>query len=316
MIGGASVVGGGGLAIALVVSACGGSDSETHGFVYDGGGSKDASVGQPGDDDDGDDDDDDDGGGDASVHGDGGGSTDGGAKADADATADAALGDAGAGDSSMTMADSGTIDAGHDSGTDSGSAGGPSCDGVVSAAEYGGSAHVYLSGTQNWYMTWDATNLYIGIDTADTSQGAIVYLDLGAGGATVGTTFDMTDLSMLPFGADLVLYFKSGYAGYFLNSGAAWPTGPLMTNAAYKPCAQGTTREVVVPWSVVATAFGASLPAAFKFVGYLAGGNSYVYGQIPASNPMGAGASDAGFTHFFEVGSTADGGSTPFQDPM
>ncbi len=306
MIGGASLLGGG---LAILVTACGSGDSETHGFVYDGGATKDASIGQPGDDDDDDDDDDD-----ASVQRDGGGSTDGGSSdggSKTDGSADAAPSDSGGGDSSMMM-----TDAGHDSGTDSGPGGGLSCDGVVSAAEYGGAAHTYPSGTQNWYMTWDATNLYVGIDTANTSQAAVMYLDLGAGGATVGTAFDMTDLSTLPFGADLVLYFKANYAGFFNSSGTGWPTGNLMTNAAYKVCTAGTTRELVVPWSVVATAFGNDLPATFGFLGYVIGDNGYVYGQIPVSNPGGATAGDAGFPHYFEVSSTADGGSTPFQSPM
>ena len=308
MIGGASLLGGG---LAVLVTACGSGNSETHGFVYDGGATRDASIGQPGDDDDDDDGDDDD----ASVQRDGGGgSSDGGSKSDGNA--DAAPTDSGGGDSSMMMMSDAGLDSGTDSGTDAGSGGGVTCDGVVSAAEYGGSAHMYPSGTQNWYMTWDATNLYVAIDTANTSQAAVMYLDLGPGGATVGTLFDKTDLSMLPFGADLVLYFKSGYAGFFNNSGTGWPTGNLMTNAAYKVCAAGTTRELVVPWSVVATAFGSDLPATFGFLGYVIGDNGYVYGQIPVSNPGGATAGDAGFSHYFAVSSTADGGSTPFQSPM
>jgi len=56
----------------------------------------------------------------------------------------------------------------------------PTIDGIIGSGEYG--AHTdgnnqQTNGGTVWYMTWDATNLYIGISGATVSEAAVIYLD-------------------------------------------------------------------------------------------------------------------------------------------
>ena len=51
----------------------------------------------------------------------------------------------------------------------------PNVDGIIEAGEYGntnnGTNQIATSTGQTWYMTWDATNLYVGIANANLSEG-------------------------------------------------------------------------------------------------------------------------------------------------
>src|SRR5256885_690312 len=50
----------------------------------------------------------------------------------------------------------------------------PTCDGTVSSSEYGGTSYVTTSGQQTWYVTWDATNLYVALDNATLTEANVV----------------------------------------------------------------------------------------------------------------------------------------------
>src|SRR3954468_24342210 len=54
----------------------------------------------------------------------------------------------------------------------------PAIDGNVAAAEYGTNNQLNNAGNtgQTWYMTWDATYLYVGIVNANVSEGAVLYI--------------------------------------------------------------------------------------------------------------------------------------------
>src|ERR1700691_3637169 len=57
----------------------------------------------------------------------------------------------------------------------------PSIDGVIQPGEYGntqnGTNQIGTNTSQNWYMTWDASRLYVGIANANLSEGAVMYID-------------------------------------------------------------------------------------------------------------------------------------------
>ncbi len=232
--------------------------------------------------------------------------TDADASLDAGADADASLD---AGDDADASLDAGDdADASLDAGDDADGGGqwqAPTCDGVVSAQEYGGALYTTASGSQNWYMTWDATNLYVGLDTATLTEAAVIYVGYSGLGPMATYTYDVTG-GTLPFAADAVVYAKSGYQELRLGSQDAGTWGSAVTNAVTF-CSNGTTREEVIPW----TALGSNgLPASLRFLAYATSGSGYVYGQIPTSNPSGNIGTSATFTNDFYVADTGTG--TPF----
>ncbi len=242
-----------------------------------------------------------------------------GVEAGPDAPAEAAV-DAGhdAPAETSTVADTGA-DAVVDAKPDVVSVVAPVCDGVVGPNEYGGAGNQAASPSgQTWLMTWDDTNVYVAIESANIDEGSILYFAVapgGTGGAGTGVTggelYDSTDVTTLPFPGQLAVYAHDGYTEARPNNAAAW--GPADTTAV-RLCDNATTqvREEVIPWSLLG-----GKPAAFGWTGYLAAnGNTnptgYIYGQMPTGNPSGAPANNAKFTQYFEVASTATGVSTPF----
>jgi hypothetical protein len=182
----------------------------------------------------------------------------------------------------------------------------PTCDGTVSASEYGGTQYVTTSGSQTWYVTWDATNLYVGLDAANLTEANVVYVGFSGNGYQTAQPYDSTG-GTLNFLADGVVYAKSGYQESRIASSSAW--GNATTNTVTF-CSNGTTREEVIPW----TALGAtSIPSSFRFLGYATSSGGFVYGQIPTSLPSGNVGTSANWNHDFYVASTNNGsGNFPF----
>jgi len=54
----------------------------------------------------------------------------------------------------------------------------PAVDGYIAPGEYGSNNSLSNAGNtgQTWYVTWDATNLYVGIVNANLSEGAVIYV--------------------------------------------------------------------------------------------------------------------------------------------
>jgi hypothetical protein len=192
----------------------------------------------------------------------------------------------------------------------------PNCDGIIGAGEYGSSAHQQsnTSTGQVWYMTWDATNLYVAIDKANVTEGSVLYLalspgDAGSGGSTSGYAYDGTNVTSLPFAASLVVYGKSTYEEARVVTGGAWGA-PNTT--AIKVCTgtSSATREEVIPWSLVG-----GLPASFGWLGYVAAAGNpqgYIYGQMPADNPGGGPANAETYSKYYSVPNATPGVDTPF----
>ena len=223
-----------------------------------------------------------------------------GADAPADATADVLDATADVVDASDAMADADASDGGGSSYHT------PTCDGTVSASEYGGSQYVTTSGQQTWYVTWDATNLYVGLDNATLTEANVVYVGFSGNGYQTAQVYDNTG-GALNFLADGVVYAKSGYQETRIASNSAWGNASTGTITF---CSTGSTREEVIPW----TALGASaIPSAFRFIAYATSGSGFVYGQIPTSLPSGNVGTSATWNHDFYVSSTNNGsGSFPF----
>src|SRR5581483_11443949 len=185
-------------------------------------------------------------------------------------------------------------------------------DGLIGSGEYGNTANatnqIGTNTSQTWYMTWDATNLYVGITTANLSEGAVIYIGTGGSGTTTGENYDGTSFSSLPFAAQFFTYFKDGYNEYRTSSGGAWssPTSNAETYASN--ASGGNTREIAIPWSAVTSG---GIPAQFNFFGYLTSSGGYVYGQVPNDNPGQTIGTSAQYTQYYSVTNAGNGTRTP-----
>lgn len=245
------------------------------------------------------------------------------------ADSDQQVTDGGASDSS-TRHDAGGNDANSatDSSTDNDSAVTPTppvADGTINPGEYGShvdgqnmqTSDVDAASPAAWYMTWDASNLYVAVTSADVSEGVILYIDTNphpasggtdADGSLTGQPYDATKLAPLPFRADFVAYVKSSYNEVRTADGlGAWsaPSAGVVTQVG-----TGNVREIVIPWSVIRSG---GRPGAFSWLGYATSAGGYAYAEMPPANPGGAIGTSATFTHFYDVtDATPFTGTKPF----
>jgi hypothetical protein len=337
----------GALACGYAFVACGGDDSDG---VGDGG--RDATAGNDGstiplgDDDDsgmtgndatvnnGDDSGGDDTNDGSTTGGDSGGADsgdDGGSSVDAADAADATSADA----SDATVRDAGDAGDASDASdaradaadADAGTFLTPTCDGVISAGEYGPGtegADKYTTGGQVWHVTWNNSNLYIAIEGANITEAAVVYLDVNGGaqplgGTSVGYNYDGTDPSALPFAADTVTFIKTDYHEFrnanLANGWSANADTSLITICPANGTSATTTREMVIPWTV--SPLLVTRPTTFSFFGFVTAASGFIYGQVPTTNPSGALPAGTGaVSHYFKVTNSAVGQSTPFGSPQ
>src|SRR5215469_9216007 len=204
----------------------------------------------------------------------------------------------------------------------------PTIDGSIGSNEYGTNNSLANAGNtgQTWYMTWDASNLYVGIVNANLSEGAVLYVAgnpqspptccTNADGDLAGFNYDGSDISSLPFRAKFVTYFKGDtvnnqnvYREYRNSDGSGSWTSQTSYYGAYAGNPNNTnTREVAIPWSALT---GGGIPASFVFFGYLTSSGGYVYGQAPSDNPGQFIGTLATYTQYFAVTNTGNGASTP-----
>ena len=190
----------------------------------------------------------------------------------------------------------------------------PVIDGVITPGEYGNNNTVGTNTAQSWYMTWDATNFYVGITKANLGEGAVIYIgpnpqsDLkccnDTDGNLIGFTYDNTNFASLPFRAKFVTYYKDDYREYRSSDGSGGWTGAIASYGQYASGA-GNVREIAIPWSAINQNGG--LPTHFVFFGYLTSSRGYVYGQVPNDNPglfIGTGAT---YTQYYNISNTGNG---------
>jgi Alpha amylase, catalytic domain len=196
----------------------------------------------------------------------------------------------------------------------------PRIDGVIQPGEYGktqnGTNQIATNTGQTWCMTWDASNLYVGIANANLSEGAVLYIDSNpvnppgsgssAGGNVAGFNYDGEQIAALPFRAQFVTYFKDGYNEYRKSDGNGNWTNPVTGYGPY--ASMGSSREFAIPWAAIT---GGAMPSSFLFLGLLTSSAGYVYGQAPNDNASGNVGASAVYTQYFVVNSTGNGSSTP-----
>ncbi|MFN8324673.1 MAG: hypothetical protein U0T80_02825 [Flavobacteriaceae bacterium] len=179
--------------------------------------------------------------------------------------------------------------------TVSSSSAAPTINGTIAANEYGthtNGSNQQSSATGTWYMSSDATNLYIGISGTNTNEGAVLYLDknpispvnggTNADGSLVGYNYDGSSFANLQFRADLVVYFKDGYQEYRTANGSGGWSTQTTTGMTYS--STFATREIAIPWSAIG-----GQPAAYNWFGYVAYTGGGAYASVPTENP-GSGA--------------------------
>jgi hypothetical protein len=194
----------------------------------------------------------------------------------------------------------------------------PIVDGLIATNEYGihsDGANRYANGSQTWYMTWDATKLYVAIVGAITADGAIVYLDVNpiapinggtdANGTLAGQPYDNTNFAALPFRADRVLYFKDGTRELRSAVSGGWSAATTLTGDY---ASIGLVREFTIPWSSLG-----GRPIAFAWFGYVTNASGSVYAEMPMENASGAIGTAARYERYYTINGTDDGNSTwPF----
>lgn len=198
----------------------------------------------------------------------------------------------------------------------------PTIDGFIASGEYGSNNSLGNAGNtgQTWYMTWDASNLYVGIVNANLAEGAVIYVTgnpqsvvtccSDSDGNLTGFNYDGTDFAALPFRAKFVTYVKNGYREYRNSDGSGNWTGPTSYYGSYADNGSNqNTREVAIPWTAINSG---GIPSSFVFFGYLTSSGGYIYGQVPTDNNIGGYAgTSASATQYFAVSNTGNGTSTP-----
>ena len=197
----------------------------------------------------------------------------------------------------------------------------PTIDGYIATGEYGTNNQLSNAGNtgQTWYMTWDASYLYVGIVNANLGEGAVLYVKgnpqnppsccSNSDGSSAGFNYDGAAFSSLPFRAAFVTYFKNGYREYRNSNGNGGWTGSTAYYGQYADNGgNNNTREVAIPWSAIT---GGGIPSSFVFFGYLTSSGGYVYGQAPPDNPGAFVGTNATATQYYAVVNTGNGSSTP-----
>ena len=191
----------------------------------------------------------------------------------------------------------------------------PSVNGTIAGGEYG----VHTDGNNkqgNTYMTWDATNLYIGVTSGNTAEALVIYIDkdnltpvdggTNADGTNVGFTYDGSGFAKLPFRADIVMYVKSGYREFRTANGSnGWSA--QTTNAGTFAESGGNIREYSFPWTSLP---GGAKPAAFNWFSYVTSGGGFVYNQVPSENGAGFIGTSARYSRYYNITNTNNGSST------
>jgi len=202
----------------------------------------------------------------------------------------------------------------------------PTPDGTINAGEYGvdtNGQNQQTNGSVVWHLTWDDTNLYIGVSGATLSDGAIFYLDkdpqapinstTSGTGSLTGFNYDRTTIN-LPIKADFVAYFKDSSKEYRTNNGSIW-SSPTTSGLTYGSSGTGNVREIAIPWSAIT---GGTRPATFAWIGYVGydngASNTGVYGTVPIANLGGNFnqiATTKSYERYYIVNDTSSASCTP-----
>ncbi|MCU0445640.1 MAG: T9SS type A sorting domain-containing protein [Microscillaceae bacterium] len=194
----------------------------------------------------------------------------------------------------------------------------PTINGSIGTNEYGihtNGSNQQTVGGQTWFMTWDATNLYIAVTNANRGEGMVVYIDtnptpvIGSGndsnGSNVGQGYDNTNFAKLPFRAELVMYVKNDYREFRTSNGSNGWSSATTGFGTYSDNGSNL-REIAIPWSAMG-----GRPASFAWFGYVTTSSGLVYGQMPGDNIANNIGTSARYQRYFIVNSTNNSSSIP-----
>lgn len=166
-----------------------------------------------------------------------------------------------------------------------------------------------------WCLTWDATNVYIGVNAGAAyakNEPSIIYFDAdpqvtptSGTGSTGGFNSYDGRIGTYPFTANVVVYFKSGYAEMRLNSAGTWGSATVLTSNI----TTGTNDiELFIPWTNFP---GSARPSQLYYILYkedgVAGNAGYAF--APSTNRTdGNNVNTISNWSYFSTSSTADGG--------
>jgi hypothetical protein len=211
----------------------------------------------------------------------------------------------------------------------------PVLDGIPNASEYNNNSFQTFNGG-TWYMTWDATNLYIGKTGGTTYEPAIVYLDLNptlpvtGGSDRAGNLTGVNEVlkrgdapntqsgvvPLLPFRADVRVYCTANGEISISRANGTGGWGPESRTNLFAS-SSGPSREMVLNWGALTG--GGTIPAAFNWFGYASndqnGGANYRYDLAPKNDDASAYSNGTSpqFPYYFTVINTANGNATqPF----
>lgn len=211
-------------------------------------------------------------------------------------------------------------------------------DGPFDGAAYGQN-NSYSSDGVNWYMTWDDTNLYIGVTGATDLDSVVVYIDadplelVTSGGNGYGSTrgfgkFDTNrgnSMSVLPFRADYALAFNrnqnalvnttasGAYAIASQSTNSFVQQNGSIGNTRFYPAQGARSRKIIIPWNNITR--GTGRPDAFNWLGFVrAAGSNATRGMAPRNNNFaGTLNNNNPIAYYFTVSDTNNGTSTtPF----
>ena len=155
-------------------------------------------------------------------------------------------------------------------------------------------------------MTWDATNLYVGIVNANLREAAVIYIARQSAEPTYlllqrrwksdGFNYDDTDFSSLPFRAKFVTYVKDGYREYRNSDGnGGWTVVDRQLRQLRQQRQQPEHPRSCDPLERHHRRRNSR--RTFVFFGYLTSSGGYVYGQAPSDNNIGSASSEPAPLH-------------------
>jgi hypothetical protein len=196
----------------------------------------------------------------------------------------------------------------------------PTVDGTIGGSEY---ANSYTSGSGNYYITWNATTLFVAVNFGNATNDAInLYIDhnpiavvnggTNSNGTLSGTNYDQTTPN-LPFRADFRAFVKNAYDDYVTANGSGgWNSSVA---GGITKAISGSVIEFSIPWSSVT---GSGIPSSFNFLlyrSYDAGSNTGTFSTAPTANPALSNCTSSCTRtvtqpYYFTVSTTGNGSST------